>query len=55
MDIAQIDSCRLDGVSELLLGAAKFSKPVCTHASGMRIVRVRYSSEANVTVKREGG
>ena len=34
--------------------AAEFSKPVCPDASGMEIVRVRYSSEASVIVKREG-
>ena len=32
VDIAQIDSCRLDGVNEVLFMAAKFSKPVCPHA-----------------------
>ena len=49
IDIAQIDSCRLDGVSEVLLMAAKFSK---LHA---KIVEVRYLSEASVTAKRERG
>ena len=38
IDVCQIDSCRLAGVSEVLsvlLMAAKFGVPVCTHAGGV--------------------
>jgi len=38
IDVVQIDSCRLTGVSEvlaMLLLAAKFGKPVCPHAGGV--------------------
>jgi len=38
IDVVQIDSCRLAGVSEVLavlLMAAKFGKPVCPHAGGV--------------------
>ncbi|KAF4618288.1 hypothetical protein D9613_011644 [Agrocybe pediades] len=38
VDVAQIDSCRLAGVSEVLavlLMAAKFGVPVCPHAGGV--------------------
>ncbi|CAE6448066.1 unnamed protein product [Rhizoctonia solani] len=38
IDVAQIDSCRLAGVSEVLavlLMAAKFGVPVCPHAGGV--------------------
>ena len=38
IDVAQIDSCRLAGVSEnlaVLLMAAKFNIPVCPHAGGV--------------------
>ncbi len=38
VDVVQIDSCRLAGVSEVLavlLMAAKFGKPVCPHAGGV--------------------
>ena len=40
----QIDSCRLGGVNEVLavlLMAAKFGVPVCPHAGGVGLVRVR--------------
>ena len=51
MDIAQIGSCRLDGVSEWLPSSAS----LYARTPWYGIVRVRYSSEASVTVKREGG
>jgi len=38
IDVVQIDSCHLAGVSEVLavlLMAAKFGKPVCPHARGV--------------------
>jgi len=38
IDVVQIDSCRLAGVSEVLavlLMAAKFGKPICPHAGGV--------------------
>ena len=38
IDVCQIDSCRLAGVSEVLsvlLMAAKFGVPVCPHAGGV--------------------
>ena len=38
IDVVQVDSCRLAGVSEVLavlLMAAKFGKPVCPHAGGV--------------------
>ncbi|KAG8943346.1 hypothetical protein FRC00_011248 [Tulasnella sp. 408] len=38
IDVVQIDSCRLAGVSEVLavlLMAAKFGVPVCPHAGGV--------------------
>ena len=40
IDVVQIDSCRLAGVSEVLavlLMAAKFGMPVCPHAGGVRL------------------
>lgn len=38
IDVCQIDSCRLGGVSEVLavlLMSAKFGIPVCPHAGGV--------------------
>lgn len=49
IDVAQIDSCRLAGVSEVLavlLMAAKFGIPVCPHAGGVGlceyVIHLRY-------------
>ena len=44
MDYCQVDACRLGGVNEVLavlLLAAKFGIPVCPHAGGVGLVRVR--------------
>jgi L-fuconate dehydratase len=38
IDVCQIDSCRIGGVSEILgvlLMSAKFGVPVCPHAGGV--------------------
>ena len=49
IDVCQIDSCRLAGVSEVLsvlLMAAKFGVPVCPHAGGVGlceyVIHLRY-------------
>jgi len=51
IDVAQIDSCRLAGVSEVLsvlLMAAKFGVPVTPHAGGVGlceyVIHLRYAS-----------
>ena len=54
IDIVQIVSCRFDGVSEVLLMVAKFSKPVCCTPVVWNCAGT-YPSEASVTAKREGG
>lgn len=44
IDVVQVDSCRLAGVSEVLsvlLMAAKFGVPVCPHAGGVGLCEVR--------------
>ena len=45
IDLAQIDSCRLAGVSEglaVLLMAAKFGKPICPHAGGVGLLNMSF-------------
>ena len=46
IDVAQIDSCRLVGVSEglvVLLMAAKFGRPICPHAGGVGLREMSFT------------
>lgn len=57
IDVCQIDSCRLNGVNEVLavlLMAAKFGVPVCPHAGGVGLWCVTADVDARVEADETG-